>query len=141
MRRVICALLLVAGACGGSDSVAVRDAWVRALPGSAPATAVYMTLVNGTDTEDHLVAVESSACGSLELHETTMSSDGTMSMHQIGREGIPMPPGRAVVLESGGIHVMCLEPSVPLTAGTTIAVTLRFDLAEPVSLEIPVEAR
>jgi len=118
----------------------VDDPWARPLPESAPATAIYLAIENGTGTADRLLGVSSEACAVAELHETTMGG-GVMSMQPVGEEGIALPVGETVVLEPGGLHVMCLDPAVPFSEGSTVTVTLRFGSAPDLAVEVPVEER
>jgi copper(I)-binding protein len=135
-----CSLLIALSSCASATAIEVGDAWARPLPESAPAAAIFVTIENGTDAEDRLIGVDSPACAVAEVHETTMSG-GVMGMKPVGVEGVTLPSGAPVVLEPGGLHVMCIDPLVPFTAGTTVTLTLRFDLAPDAMVEVSVEER
>ncbi len=142
MRRIWAALaaavLLAAAGCAGGADIEVTDAWGRPSPSAASNGALYMMIANNTDSVDHLVAVSSSACGVAELHESIMS-DGVMSMSPVGSAGIEIPAGGEATLEVGGLHVMCIDKQADFIAGDTYEVTLEFDKAG--SLTVDVEIR
>lgn len=141
MRRVLVWLVAVSAmaGCGGSGGISVTDAWARPLPESAPAAAMFLTVENGGDGDDLLVSARSDVCTATELHESSME-DGVMSMRPV-TGGIAVPAGERVVLEPGGLHVMCVGPTAPFAAGTTVSLTLTFDGAGSIDVEVPVEDR
>lgn len=122
---VIAAFALILAACSGGDEVlSVDDAWGRPSPTSSSNGAFYMTITGGAE-DDRIVSAESPACGMVELHETTMT-DGSMSMRELPG-GIPVPSGETVVLEPGGMHIMCMNVQTALTEGETVAVELTLE--------------
>ena len=121
-------LALLASACSSSGgAVTVDDPWGRPSPSSAENAAFYMTLVGGTES-DTLIGASSDACTMTEVHETTMN-DGQMSMAPV-EDGVVIPAGETVVLEPGGLHVMCMGIVEPLTAGDSVDVDLSFASGE-----------
>jgi hypothetical protein len=127
------AAALLAGSCSSaSDEITVEDPWGRASPMVAASGAFYMT-INGGAEDDRLVAAESAACGTVEIHETVMQDD-VMKMQHLP-DGIEIPAGGAAVLEPGGLHIMCIDKLQDFTAGSTIAVTLEFEKAASQTVE------
>lgn len=125
---IVAAMLLAA--CSGADEAAggridVSDARVP-VPVAANGAA-YMTLTNGSDTADRLVAVSSDVAEAVELHQSTMEG-GTMSMEQV--DGVDIPAGGQATLEPGGFHVMLIDVTADLAEGDTVQLTLSFDNAE-----------
>jgi copper(I)-binding protein len=49
-----------------------------------------------------------------------------------------VPAGETVVLEPGGLHVMCVGVSQPLSAGQQIPMTVVFEKAGEVAVEAEV---
>lgn len=129
------AIGLLAAACGGSSTVSVEDAWGRPSPMEAANAAFYMDIV-GSDVDDTLVSAASESCSATELHETTMA-DGVMSMQE-RPDGIAVPSGTTVVLEPGGLHVMCLDAET-FEVGDTVDIELVF--AEAGAMTISAEIR
>jgi periplasmic copper chaperone A len=102
--RVAAALAALFACCvmAQSPALVVQDAWVRQVPGSDVA-AVYLTLRNPTPKPITIVGVESSLASHAMIHETkTESGQSRMRPH----EQLVVPPGQAVKLEPGGLHVM-----------------------------------
>ena len=59
-----------------------------------------------------------------------------MLFRSVGR--ITLTPGSPVELKPGGYHLMLMGLVRPLVRGETISVTLSFENAGPVSVEVPV---
>jgi hypothetical protein len=132
----------------GGGSIAATGAWARATPPGTTTSAVYVTLTNGTGTDDALVAVATPVTPTAEIHEVStvsaapmesagMGGGGMMGMHPI--EKLPLPAGGMVELKPGGYHIMLIGLTEPLKDGTTIDVTLTFEKAPPITLTVPVK--
>ncbi|MCA9969517.1 MAG: copper chaperone PCu(A)C [Anaerolineales bacterium] len=124
-------LLLVLAACGGgaSGEMEVSDVWGRTSPMAAANGAFYMQITNNTGQDDALMAVQTDACGTVELHEMYMRENDVMGMRPVPGGSIPLPDGETVELKVGGLHVMCLEKTREFAAGDTIQLTLQFEQA------------
>lgn len=105
------------------SGLTIRDAWARAPAVPGRNGAAYMTLVNTSGAERHLVAVETAASARAELHRSIMD-DGVMKM--VEQDAIPVPAGETTALEPGGFHVMLVGAKESVKAGTTIPLSLRF---------------
>jgi copper(I)-binding protein len=116
-------LLLVACSGGGESSVTVEDAWGRTSPAAATNAAFYME-INGGAAADTLLSATSDACGLTELHISVMT-DGVMSMQHVP-DGIDISADETVMLEPGGLHVMCIDRQQEFLAGDSIPLTLQF---------------
>ena len=133
------------GSAGGT--ITVTDAWVRATPPGTTTSAVYLTLTNGTGTDDALVWVSTPAAGMAEIHQVSAASaapaestgmgGAMMGMHPI--EKLPLPAGGSVKLEPGSFHIMLIDVKEPLKEGATIEVTLNFEKTAPITLTILVK--
>jgi copper(I)-binding protein len=55
-------------------------------------------------------------------------------------DGWEIAPGGELVLKPGGKHVMLMGLVRPLEPGATIEITLNFDKAGPVKVQVPVKA-
>lgn len=114
----------------GASVVTVADALCRPTPNGRQMTGCYLTLTASGD--DRLVSIASPLAGRIEIHESKIEG-GMMMMTEL-REGLPLPAGQTVRLESGGNHIMLLGVSDPLTAGETVPLTLTFASAAPVEV-------
>ena len=112
--------------------VTVSEARVIALPSSA---AVYFTLVNSGG-RDRLLSVTADGVGKASLHETSMEGD-IMRMRPIDG-GIEVPARGRVALSANGRHVMIQDLEGPLTAGSSIRLTIGFERQGKVTIVAPV---
>lgn len=70
--------------------------------------------------------------------DSMMSGGGMMQMREV--DAIEVPAGGSVGLKPGGYHVMLLELAEPLTEGTMVPLTLRFEGFDPVVVEAEVRS-
>lgn len=105
--------------------VTVSDAWIRETPPNAGVAGGYLVLRSGS--ADRLVAVETPAAASVEIHE--MSHEGGMMRMRELADGLELPAGSDVALAPGGNHLMFIDPVEPVRAGQSIEATLRFEHA------------
>jgi len=69
--------------------------------------------------------------------DTTMAmGEGEMVMREV--DSIDLPAGVAVELKPGGYHIMLMELAKPLEVGTTIQITLVFEKAGSITIDVPV---
>jgi len=112
--------------------------WSRATPGQARTGAGYMTITNTGTAADRLVKAETPVSGTVELHLMAVK-DGVMTMREV-EGGIEIPAGETVTLAPGGLHVMMMGLKSKLVEGETFPLTLTFEKAGTVTVEIKVEA-
>jgi len=68
--------------------------------------------------------------------DTTMAMGGEMTMRQV--DHIDLVAGTPLELKPGSYHVMLIDLVAPLEVGTTISVTLHFESAGDVVVDVPV---
>lgn len=112
--------------------------WTRAVATTAPTAAGYMVIRNGGGVLDRLIAAETPAAAMVELHEMTMT-DNIMRMRPI-QGGIAIPPGGEVRLAPGGLHLMLVGPRGGFTQGASLKLTLVFERAGRIEVQLAVEA-
>jgi len=146
---VLLALAAVLVACGGNDSaattgnevtvgdLAIVDAWARPPAMAGGNAAAYFVVRNDGDTADRLIGV-SSTLAMAEMHKSVMADDGTMTMNPV--DGVDIPAGSSVAFERGGLHIMFMGVAEPPAVGDTISLTLVFQNAGEVTLDVPVRA-
>ena len=110
---------------GSADGVTITDAWVREPATGQMVSAAYGTIENDSGEDITLVGASVPVQGMIEIHETTMDEDGSMSMSE-KEGGFLIADGETFVLEPGGPHVMMMEIE-PTEITGTIDVTFIFD--------------
>ncbi len=86
-----------------------------------------MLIKNAGSAPDKLISGSSPACGSIEVHEMVMKSDGTMGMNLLDKP-VEIPVGGQLELKSGGIHIMCImKKDDQFKDGAKIDLTLKFE--------------
>jgi copper(I)-binding protein len=116
--------------------IAIDQPWARASLGNAPNSAAYMILQATGATPDRLIGGSTPAAAKVELH-THIMDGGVARMRPI--DAIEVAPGEPTVLEPGGAHIMLQGLTRKLEAGSTMPLTLVFEHAGEVTLEVPIE--
>lgn len=108
------------------------------LPANGAKTAAgYFAVVNGGDTPDRLIAVETPIAKMAMVHITETDANGVSTMRHL--EAVDLPAGETVVLEPGGMHVMLMGLTDILAEGDMIPATLVFEQAGRVEIEFSVD--
>lgn len=134
----VAAMAMGFGAAAWADGIMVEDAYARASTPTAKSGAAFMVLMNTSDQDDRLVAAKSDVAARVELHTHREIADGVMKMMEV-EEGFAIPAGGTHMLARGGDHVMFMGLNEPFADGDTVAVTLVFEHAGEVAVEIPVD--
>ena len=67
-----------------------------------------------------------------------MGTEGTMTTMRELKNGITIPAGGSVALKPTGNHLMFVDLSSPLSVGDTVPVTLTFEKAGTMQVDLPV---
>ncbi|MBW6400618.1 copper chaperone PCu(A)C [Roseomonas sp. HJA6] len=119
-----------------AGDIAIAHPWTRAA-GANGNGAGFLRLTNNGSQPDRLISASSPIARTVELH--TMTRDGdVMRMRPV--EGIPIASGATVELRPGGFHIMMIGLTAPLQQGGRVPLTLRFEHAGTVQVELAVEA-
>jgi hypothetical protein len=134
---VMCGLAGLAGAepAASIGGITIREAWARASMGQTGTSAAYMTLEASDGQGDRLVSAASPDAGRAELH-TSIIEDGVAKMRPLA--AIEVAPGEPTVLEPGGPHVMLVGLGRKLVEGDTLPLSLTFEHAGTVAIQVPV---
>lgn len=149
MQRIVSAAfgaaLFLAGSLAASAAPAhevkqgdltIDHPWARASAGPARNSAAFMTIHNAGKA-DRLVAAAGDVAERVELH-THLMEGNVMKMRQV--EAIDVPAEGMAKLQPGGFHVMLIGLHEPLKEGDSFPLTLTFEKAGKVTLEVAVEA-
>ena len=129
------------GAMAAAADVTLGDltltgAFTRATLPNAPVAGGFLTIANAGAEADRLVAVSVDFAKEGQIHEMAMEGD-VMKMRQLP-DGLVIPAGETVTLEPGGYHLMFMGLSRALVEGETVPVTLTFEKAGDVTIDLPV---
>ena len=120
----------------GEAGLQVHDPMARPAPLVGGTGAVYFMLHNGTDAPVKWIGADSPAAEAVEIH-TTENDNGVMRMRQI-TDGVELAAGESVELTPGAMHLMLVNLVAPLAEGETIQVTLHFEGAEDLTVDVSV---
>jgi copper(I)-binding protein len=112
--------------------------WARATPPQARVAGAYLSIENNGEKPDRLVGGSTPAAGAVELHSSEIT-DGVMRMRQLP-DGLDIPAGETATLAPGGYHFMLIDPVEPLQDGARVPLTLVFETAGAIEVELAVEA-
>lgn len=134
-------LMLFSGLARAHDfklgDLVIDHPWSRATAPNARVGGAYLTVVNSGAAPDRLVSASSPVAGKVELH-THIKDGDIMRMREI--PAIDVPARGKVELKPGGLHIMLIDLKAPLKQGDKPKLTLVFEKAGAVDVEIAVEA-
>lgn len=137
MIRFIALALSLAAAPVFAGEITVEDAYARASRPGAPTGAMFMTIRNSSDTTDRLLAAQSPVAQLVEFH-THIDDNGIMRMRPV-EDGFEIPADGEHMLMRGGDHVMLMGLTQPLEDGKTVPLTLVFQNAGEISVDVIVD--
>ena len=115
--------------------VQISDAYARSTGQSG---AVFLTITNPDATDDRLLSATTDAAGMAMLHTSQMDANGVMSMPELP-DGVVIPAGGSHALARGGDHFMLMGLTRPLAEGDTLRLTLMFERAGAVNLDVVID--
>jgi copper(I)-binding protein len=119
-----------------AGAITIDHPYARSTVAGQPVGGGFMRFVNGGGA-DRLVSASAKVSKSVELHEMTMAGD-VMKMRQV--DAIELPAGQTVELKPGGYHVMFIGLKAPLKVGDRFPLTLTFEKAGAVTVDMMVMA-
>jgi periplasmic copper chaperone A len=127
------ALVALAG-CHQEPRLSADHAWVRLPAVAGNPGAGYLTIHGGPQPE-RLLAVESQAAGSTELHASMKMGQGGGMTGMERLDGLDVPANGTVTFAPGGNHVMMFGLGSGLKPGGTIPLSVRFEKGQPLTIE------
>ena len=140
-RKVAIGMLCAAGLLAHAQefklgSLTISQPYARATAPGQPVGGGFLKIVNkGAD--DRLLSASADVAKTVELHTMKMEGD-VMRMRQV--DAIAIPAGQTVELKPGALHMMFIGLKAPLKAGDTVPVTLKFEKAGEVMVQVSVQA-
>lgn len=137
-RAALAAVLAAFALPALAEGVEVHDAYaIQAVPGG-PSAAAFMVIHNHGGAPDHLIGVRSDIAARTELHTHIAGDDGVMQMVEV-KEGFDLPTDGEILMQRGGDHVMFMGLNGPLEDGTVFPLTLIFENAGEVVVDVTVD--
>ncbi|WP_458093476.1 copper chaperone PCu(A)C [Roseomonas sp. WA12] len=119
-----------------TTGITIEQPWARAAIQGGTGGA-FLTIRNAGTQPDRLLSASSPAARTTEVHETVREGD-VMRMRPVA--ALDVPAGGSVALRPGGAHVMLIGLAQALRPGTTLPLTLTFERAGTVEVQVAVQA-
>ncbi|QNP40294.1 copper chaperone PCu(A)C [Lysobacter solisilvae (ex Woo and Kim 2020)] len=123
-------------ACARECAPRLQDGWIRLTPVKMPMMAGFGRIDNPCPAPVTITGASSPSFGDVSLHETRVVG-GVSRMRALPQ--LRIAPGEAGVLKPGGMHLMLMQPRVPLKEGSRVVV--EFVLADGSVLRGELEVR
>ncbi len=140
----VCLMLVVSGAAPHAHAsefrlgaVQIEHPWARATIGKGRVGVAYMRLKNTGGQGDRLIGAKTPVAEHASLHTHRMNGD-IMRMRPV--DAIPVPAGGATMLKPGGLHIMLMRMTRTLKQGEKFPLTLTFERAGTVTVEVTVKS-
>jgi copper(I)-binding protein len=130
------AVLLVALPAWAAD-IEVSNPFLRASPMAGGNAAGFLIITNNGSQPDRLLGAQAPVAKVIELH-THIKDGDVYRMRQV--DAIVVPAHGSVDLKPGGDHLMFIGVAEQLKEGTKVPVTLTFEKAGAVAVDLPVVA-
>ena len=146
MNQVVIAACIVTGIFASSAAAEhgyrsgdlhVRHPWTRATPPGAKNAAGYLEIRNSGKVPDRLVGASTPYAERVELHMMVREGD-VMKMREV--QSFEVPAGQRLTLRPGGQHLMIVGLKRPLAMDERIPLTLRFERAGEIRVELGVQS-
>ena len=123
-----------------ADGIMIKDAYVRSSGPSAKTGAAFLVIMNDTDQDDTLISATSDIAKRVETHTHIKTDDGVMQMRKV-EGGFPVAAHGMHALQRGGDHLMFMGLTHPMNQGDMVTVTLTFEKAGGMTVDIPVDLK
>ncbi|MEC3862599.1 copper chaperone PCu(A)C [Mesobacterium sp. TK19101] len=137
-KTVLAAVAATAFAMPAFADIVIGDPYARASTAMSKSGAAFMAIENTGAEDDRLIDAQSDVAAKVELHTHQSDANGVMKMVHV-EEGFVIPAGETHMLARGGDHVMFLGLNKTLNQGDIVTVTLTFEKAGDIVVEVPVD--
>jgi copper(I)-binding protein len=144
-RHLFLALVLLLAGIGVASArsyklgaLEIGHPWARATPPTAPTGGGFLSVKNTGTEPDRLMSVSSPAAQTVQVHEMKMEGN-VMRMREL-ESPLEIKPGETVTLAPGGLHLMMMGLKEPLKQGERVPLTLVFEKAGKIDVELVVVA-
>jgi copper(I)-binding protein len=135
ISRWLAAGLIAAGVMSAGPAAA-HGYGTGATPPGATVAAGYLEIRNSGQQPDRVVAASTPAAERVEFHVQIQEGD-VLKMREV--KDFPVPARQRLTLRPGGSHLMLVGLKQPLAKGGRVPVTLRFERAGELQLELEIQ--
>jgi periplasmic copper chaperone A len=133
---IAAAMLLSVSAAAWAADIEVDAPFMRAAPMAGGTGAAFMTIKNH-GAADRLLSAEAGISKTVEIH-THIKDGDVFRMRKV--DSLAVPEHGTAELKPGGDHIMFIGLEAPVKEGTTVPVTLKFEKAGTVVVQVPVKS-
>lgn len=121
-----------------TGGIKIEHPYARSTVPGQPTGGGYLVIQNNGAADKLISASAADVSSTVELHLMKLEGD-VMRMRQV--DAIDIGAGKTVQLQPGGYHLMLMGLKEPLKAGEHFPLTLRFEKAGEVTVDVKVEGR
>jgi hypothetical protein len=118
--------------------ITIEGAYARVSTAMSKSGAAFMVVHNSGAEDDQMIDAKAEISDRVELHTHKADANGVMQMLHVP-EGFTIPAGGMHELKRGADHVMFLGLKNTLSHGDVVHVTLTFEKAGDIEIDIPVD--
>jgi copper(I)-binding protein len=137
LTRAVCALFLFSAPLA-AEGIMVDDAYIRSSTAKSTSGAAFMVVMNHSGADDRLIGASSDVADKVELHSHRSDDNGIMRMGEI-EGGVAIAADEMHAFKRGGDHLMFMGLKESLVEGAMGPVTLEFEKAGAVEIEVMVD--
>ena len=137
LTRAVCALFLFSAPLA-AEGIMVDDAYIRSSTAKSTSGAAFMVVMNHSGADDRLIGASSDVADKVELQSHNSDDNGVMRMGEI-EGGVAIAADEMHAFKRGGDHLMFMGLKGPLEQGAMVPVTLEFEKAGAVEIEVMVD--
>lgn len=134
MKLAVVLLIAASVPFAAAADVTVADPWARASILASRPAAAYLSM--SSDTGDRLLSTSTPVAGQVMIHAAETDASGVSRMTHL--ETLDLPAGETVTFSPGNMHLMLMGLAVKLEEGASFPLTLTFETAGAVTIEVPV---
>jgi len=120
----------------GQVAISFFDVVIPEAPPVASVMVAYMRIKNNINTKKTITKISSPQFKRVEIHKMSMAN-GMMNMKQL--KSLTIKTQQTIILESGGVHIMLINPIKPLKDKDRVALSFQFSSGEMTTINTHVQ--
>ncbi|MDE0304585.1 MAG: copper chaperone PCu(A)C [Albidovulum sp.] len=135
---VFAATVAISASFASAESIAIKEGFVFVATTGSKSGAAYFAIQNSGESADRLLSANSEDARAVEFHSHLVGADGIARMEKI-IGSIEVPPGIPRIFEQGSDHLMLMGLTRSFAHDDKIKITLIFEHAGEIALDLPVK--